>query len=267
MAGKAQKYIDSLTANGEISFTAERFCRELKIIHSAGLSALRRLKKKKEIVSPSKGYYLILTPEFRNQGCLPADYFIDDLMHHLNKSYYVSLLSAALYYGAAHQQPQIFQIMVRNKKEDIRCGNIYVEFIKNIHCDKIPIRQIKTRTGYMKISTPEATAMDMLKYMRQCGGINRIATVIEELAESMSEKALNKLVIQSDGYAWVYRLGFLLDKFGHSKLATALYKNLDKNPTDIIPLVPYASRRGAARDKKWRIAINAKVESDLDDTH
>jgi len=96
--------------------------------YKAALNALARLKKKKEIVSPSKGYYLILTPEFRKQGCLPADYFIDDLMQHWKKDYYVCLLTAALYYGAAHQQPQTFQVMIPDKKNLL----VVVIFILNL---------------------------------------------------------------------------------------------------------------------------------------
>ena len=259
----AREYIDSLTAHGEFAFTVTQFCDALALTYKTGLKALARLKHRKEITSPSKGYYLILPPEFRKQGCLPADYFIDDLMRHLNKDYYVALLSAALYHGAAHQQPQMFQVMIRDKKRPIRCGNIHVEFIKNLYCKKTPTQQIKTRTGYMNLSTPEATAMDMLKYLRQSGGINRIVTVLDELAESMSSNALSKLATESKEQAWVYRLGFLLDKQGHRALAQALYESVNKKPVGIIPLIPYTTLTGAPRDKKWPIAINTTIESDL----
>ena len=33
-------------------------------------------------------------------------------MAHLSQPYYVALLSAAAYHGAAHQKPQVFQVMV-----------------------------------------------------------------------------------------------------------------------------------------------------------
>lgn len=263
---KARKYIDSLTAKGKISFTVKQYCDALKVSYKAAINSFEHLRQSKEIASPNKGYYLILTPEFRQQGCLPAELFIDDLMQHWNMNYYVSLLSAALYHGAAHQQPQMFQVMLNNKKEDIHCGNILIEFIQNNQMINTPTQQLKTRTGYFKISTPEATAMDMMKYMRQSGGIGRIATVLDELSESMSAIALSQLAMQSKEQAWKHRLGYILDKLGHIKLAKTLYGTLDKKPVNIIPLVPYTSITGAARDKKWHIAINANIESDLDDT-
>lgn len=267
MTTRAEQYIDNLTAVGEISFTMEKLCRELGISHGAGLVAVQRLSKQKKIATPSKGYYLILTPEFRGSGCLPADFFIDSLMRHLNKKYYVSLLSAALYHGAAHQQPQMFQVIIEGKKEIIHCGNICIEFIKNIDLQNMPIKKIKTRTGFMNVSTPEGTAMDLMRYMRQCGGINRVATVIEELSETMVSQALVDLAEKTTERAWIHRLGFLLDRFGFDDLAAALYEKRDKNFNRIVSLVPYAKITGTPRNKKWKIAVNANVESDLDDTN
>lgn len=266
MSGKADRYIDSLTANGEISFTVENFCRTLGVNRNAGLTALGRLKKQRKIASPSRGYYLILTPEFRKKGCLPADFFIDDLMHHLKTDYYVSLLSAAVYYGAAHQQPQMLQVMLHDKKKNIQCEAVCIEFIKNAFLNQTPINKIKTRTGYMNVSTPEGTAIDMLRYMRQAGGLNRIVTILDELAESINIQLLQQLAEASKEHFWINRLGYIFDKLGKAHLTEALFKMTKKINKEIIPLVPYAPIKNAPRDKKWQIAINGIVESDLDDT-
>lgn len=266
MSAKIDQFIDNLIAQGEISFTLEHLQKNLGISQNAALSAIKRIKKQNKVVSPSKGYYLILTPEFRNRGCLPADFFIDDLMSHLGTHYYVCLLSAAMFYGAAHQQPQMMQVMVAKVKRNIQCGRVLVQFIKNSHCYKTPINKMKTRTGYMNVSTPEATTRDMLKYMGQCGGINRIVTVIDELVEKIEGVALEKLAKEDENAVWVRRLGYLLDRINCSNLSSSLYPYFDKN-SDIIPLVPYASMTGSPRNEKWRIAINTKVESDLDDTN
>lgn len=266
MATKAEQYLDNLTAKGKISFTMKQLCRDLGISHGAGLVTVKRLKQENKAVSPSRGYYLVLTPEFRSMGCLPADFFIDDLMQHLNMTYYVSLLSASMFYGAAHQQPQMLQVMLQNKRENINCGKSHIEFIQNSHLAETPIKKIKTRTGYMNVSTPEATAMDMMKYMSQCGGIHRIATVIEELAEVMDGRVLSELAEAFKGSSWMGRLGYLLDKFKYDGLAASLYENFDKK-SRITSLVPYAPTTGVPRNKKWRVAINAITESDLDDTY
>lgn len=264
MAAKFDQYVDSLTANGKVSFILTDIKTTLGISQNAALSAIKRLKKHGKIASPSKGYYLILTPEFRNRGCLPADFFINDLMQHLGLNYYVCLLSAAMFYGAAHQQPQMMQVMVEKARKPILCGQISLQFIQNTHLNTTLLNKIKTRTGYMNVSTPESTARDMMKYITQCGGISRVATVIEELSDSMENAALKKIAQAAKEETWIRRLGYLLDLVNEKGLSSSLYDYFDKK-SEFIPLVPYASMTGSVRCNKWRIAINATVESDLND--
>ena len=128
---KAQRYLNYLLSEGRVSFTREAMQRDLGLTANAVGCMLRKLKQKKQIVSPAKGYYLIVSPEFLCLGCLPPDFFIDDLMRYLKLDYYVALLSAALYHGAAHQQPQVFQVMVSVVRPAIQCGQVKIQFIKN----------------------------------------------------------------------------------------------------------------------------------------
>lgn len=265
MSTKLDEYIDNLTAHGDISFTLNDLQVNTGISRNAAISAVKRFKKQNKIVSPSRGYYLILTPPFRQKGCLPADFFIDDLMRHLDLDYYVGLLSAAMFYGAAHHQPQMMQVMIETEKRDIQCGQVYLQFISNNQLLNTPLTQIKNQTGYMKVSTPEGTAIDMMKYMKHCGGINRIATVIQELSDSIDAYALEEIAQQDKGQIWIRRLGYILDFVGAEQLSTTLYPLWDKK-SEFIPLVPYASMTGSPRNKKWRIAMNATLESDFDDT-
>lgn len=70
--------------------------------------ALQRAKQKKGIALIRKEFYIIVPPEYRQLGILPPVLFIADLMRFLNRNYYTGLLNAAVFYGAAHQQPQEF---------------------------------------------------------------------------------------------------------------------------------------------------------------
>ena len=38
-------------------------------------------------------------------GVIPVEFYIDELMRYLIKTYYVGLYSGAMFQGAAHQQP------------------------------------------------------------------------------------------------------------------------------------------------------------------
>lgn len=261
----SQQYLDSLTAQGKISFTLDQLKSDLALSSNAAACLLRKLKKKGYIASPAKGYYLIITPEFRRLGCLPPDFFIHDLMQYLKLDYHVALLSAALYHGAAHQQPQIFQVIIPKVHKDIQCGRVHIKFIRNQFLKDNPRQELKTRTGIMQISTPEATAKDLLTFISQSGGLGQIATVIHELAETLNGDKLMLLAKHSKQKQWIQRLGYMLDNLGHITLAKSLYKVIKDEKLRIIALVPNRNMVGVIRDMKWRIAINAEIESDLKD--
>jgi predicted transcriptional regulator of viral defense system len=262
---KAQQYLDYLTSEGRISFTKEALQQKLGLTSNAANCMIRRLKQKQKIASPAKGYYLVLAPEFRSMGCLPPDFFIDDLMEHLGLHYYAALISAALYHGAAHQQPQIFQVMVSTEHTNIQCGRVRIQFITNHNLDKNDVISLNTRTGVMRVATPETTAKDLLLFIRQSGGIGRVATVIDELAEVLNKKKLQALAKKSEQLQWVQRLGYVLEKLKHLELAESLFAVIQDKNLRITPLVPYRTMTRFPRDNKWRIAINANVESDLND--
>ena len=50
-------------------------------------------------------------------------------MDHLGLAYYAGLLTAAEYHGAAHQRPQVFQVVVEENRPEVSCGKIRVWFI------------------------------------------------------------------------------------------------------------------------------------------
>jgi hypothetical protein len=62
----------------------------------AAQTALRRLKQQGRVVSPRRGFYVVVPPEYRAAGSLPASWFIDDLMRYLDQPYYVGLLANVL---------------------------------------------------------------------------------------------------------------------------------------------------------------------------
>ncbi len=107
----SREYIDDLASQGLYHFTIENFAKARRLSLIAARAALRRLAEHGKVAMPHRGFIVIVPPEYRAIGCLPADQFIPELMNHLNEPYYAGLLSAAMYYGAAHQAPQTFQIV------------------------------------------------------------------------------------------------------------------------------------------------------------
>src|SRR5918996_1476314 len=122
-------YIANLAAAGRYSFTAGYAREALGASANAAYLALGRLMRQKIIASPARGFYVIVPPEYRALGCLPADQFIPALMQRQGQSHYAGLLSAAQYHGAAHHRPQEFQVMLAKARRPIRCGQVRVAFI------------------------------------------------------------------------------------------------------------------------------------------
>jgi predicted transcriptional regulator of viral defense system len=141
-------------------------------------------------IEPELGFYVIIPPEYQSLGCLPADYFFPYLMEYHQTPYYAALLTAARYYGAAHQSSPIFQVMSPKHLLDIQCGKLSVQFIINKNLNENPVPKIETARSMLVVSTAETTVMDLLKYPAQSGGLNHIVTVTNELLEIISSEKL-----------------------------------------------------------------------------
>src|SRR5207253_1132092 len=81
---------------------------------------------------------------------------------------------------------------------------------------------VKTPTGEMRVSTPEATALDLVRYPEHCGGLSNVATVLQELAERLDGGELVRIAEADGEVAYAQRLGYLLDRVGRQEVARAL---------------------------------------------
>lgn len=95
-------WVEQLQSRGRYTFTRAEAESDTGRTFIAAQTALRRLKQQGRVASPRRGFYVVVPPEYRVAGSLPASWFIDDLMRHLGQPYYVGLLSAAAIHGAGH---------------------------------------------------------------------------------------------------------------------------------------------------------------------
>ncbi|OPY93203.1 MAG: hypothetical protein A4E73_00356 [Syntrophaceae bacterium PtaU1.Bin231] len=258
----ARTFILDLVSRGRYCFSAKEASIALGLSGPAFRAALRRLREKGEIAMPYRGFHVIVSPEFRSAGCLPAAHFIPALMEHLGEKYYAGLLSAAEYHGAAHQRPQVFQVVTARNKAGISCGQVRVEFIARKNMDRIPVVDFKTPRGYLRISTPAATAFDLVGYSQHAAGLDHVATILVELSEKMDAAELQRLAELSP-IAWAQRLGWLLDLVGKRSLTEGLAAYVSRKKPVSTPLVPSLPVAGLGRDKRWRVLVNAQVEADI----
>jgi len=208
---------------------------------------------------PFRGFYVIVTPEHRKLGCLPAHQFIPALMAHLDEPYYVGLLTAAEHHGATHNRPQSFQVILPRTRTGITCGGVRVDFIARKNIAYIPTQDFKTPRGYLKVSTPEVTAFDLAGYPHHAGGLDNAATVLSELAEKIDAVKLVRIADLSP-IAWSQRLGYLLELVGESDLAEGLAEYINCKDAVPVPLSPSQPFKGVRQEPRWRLLPNEKVE-------
>jgi len=255
-------WITHLGSRGVYHFTTDEAVSALGCSVLAARASLRRLKAKGAIASPHRGFHVIVPPEYRVLGCLPAAQFIPQLMAHLNQPYYAALLSAGSYHGASHQQPMVFQVMVAKNRRPIECGKVRVQFVARRNVEEMPVVKLTTDMGYIAVSSPEATAYDLAGYPNHAGGLSNVATVLRELAESMTGERLADLSRLSPR-SWSQRLGYLLDRIGAVELAESLAgRCVDHNmpPTALVPAKPYDRH---VLDTRWNLYVNDIVEPDI----
>src|SRR5882757_4770287 len=212
------KFLTDLASKGRYHFTTDDVSKALGISAVAARAVLRRMKVRGEIADPHRGFHVIVSPEYRRLGCLPPEQFMPHLMEHLGEYYYVALLSAAEFHGAAHHRPQTFQVMVRRNRRPLECGEVRVQFVARKDLDRTQTVEKNTPRGKLRISSPEATSLELVGYADQCGGLDNVASVINELVEVLDVSKLTEAA-QRCPIAWVQRLGYLLDLTNHAQVA------------------------------------------------
>jgi predicted transcriptional regulator of viral defense system len=183
-------------------------------------------------------------------------------MEHLGEPYYVGLLSAAELHGAAHHRPQVFQAVVAGNRPAITCGKVRIRFVARRNAAEIPTIPFKTPRGLVKISTPEATAFDLVGYPGHSAGLDNVATVLAELAEKINADKLIKMAELSP-IAWAQRLGYLLDLVGANDLTDGLAEYVGRKrpvPTPLARSIPF---KGARKDARWLVMVNTMVEVEV----
>ena len=82
-------YIFKVQSQGRYSLTLEELKQNINSSNKAILQNLHRLKSNNQIAQIRKGFYVIVPPQYSNQGILPSVLFLDDMMKYLNREYYL----------------------------------------------------------------------------------------------------------------------------------------------------------------------------------
>jgi predicted transcriptional regulator of viral defense system len=184
-------------------------------------------------------------------------------MKFLEYPYYVGLLSAAMLHGASHQAVQALQIVIPNAERPVRRGRLHIQFFRFAAMRVAVTTQEKTWTGFIPVSSPEWTGLDLVRFSKYVGGLDAVLTVVTELAEKMSPDRLREAAGREPEKAHVQRLGWLLDRAGFHDLTAATAEWMAAQRPHRAILDRYAPVRTGKRDMKWQVLVNAEPESEV----
>lgn len=216
------------------------------------------------LFSPGRGLWVAIPAKYRNWGAPPAVEFIDQLMTHLGRDYYVGWLSAAEIHGAAHQRPQALQVAVDRPVQDRTFGRAHLRFARQSRVSELPRQRHNVESGHVWVSTPELTAVDLVDRPDLGGGLSNVATVLFDLVEEAGLDPEGAAVLAS-GFSStaVRRLGYLLDLIHAPVDTTPLQLAAGAVPLRRPALLDPCLPRHGEIDPRWGIVINTDVEPDL----
>ncbi|MDR1939156.1 MAG: type IV toxin-antitoxin system AbiEi family antitoxin [Tannerellaceae bacterium] len=266
---KIRYWVEDLPKRGKTTFTQKDVDSQFAEMTRQNISnALNRLVIKKKIQSVWRGFWVVVPVEYGLSGIVDPVEYIDQLMKHLGKQYYIGLLSAASLHGAAHQQPMELMLVsnARSLRDKVK-DDVKISFVTRKDIPHKYLQQRMTRNGYINVSSPELTAMDLLAYVKQIGGINRAATILNELVEVVHFESVGNDFFGFFDTTIIQRAGYLLDELGFTEQANIFHEKAQKANLNFrtFPLC-FEKNTNVLKefpiDKKWKLIINEIIETD-----
>lgn len=229
--------------------------------------ALGRQVRLGDIISPVRGFYVIVPTEYALTGNVPALFYVDKMMKFLHRHYYVALLNAAEFYGAAHQRPQSFSVVntLPTLRSGIRSNTQFVFITIRSTINESFVIKKDGRLGAISVSSPELTALDLIVHEKKVGGLNRVCSVINDLVDSFSVERFNDDFIKLSSIPIYQRLGYILDEIvDSSEWADKLYDLLQSAGVRM-RMVPFKIGKSTIEcnsNNRWNIIENQVIDID-----
>ena len=258
-AATLEKWIDDHQTGGRYTFLRSEAVQESGLSPEAVKKALQRMTGRGRIAKAKNYFYVIVPLEYAAAGAPPASWFINDLMTAMALPSYVGLLSAAAQHGAAHHAPQEFQVVTDRYVRSIVVGRAKIRFFTSKFVSAAATN-VKTPTGSMRVSTPETTVVDLVRFSKAAGQLDNVATVVAELSSSLGPKKLLAAVKLVGDVPNAQRLGYILDHVRARKTAGPLREWIDRHSPNCVPLRTGRAAQDGSEDRRWRVLVDRPLE-------
>lgn len=246
---------DDLLADGYVSITSEQIAERAGTSLESVYVATHRATNEGLMFSPTRGLHVLVPPEYRSWGSVPADWFIDDMMSHLGSTYYVAYLSAAARHGASHQAVQQFQVITEKRVESRSRGRVKLTFYRSSSIESRAVERQNGPTGVLCVATPETCLLDLAERPTAGGGMS---TLLEVVGELPIDVACLYDAAPLRPRSVVRRAGWLLERTQPDLDIRRLEERAAPGVGRPTPLVTGQPASGRV-DKRWGVDINTAV--------
>jgi len=255
--GAAAAFCDSRLALGRVTLSLSDLTKESGLSAIAAKRQLSRLRGKAVRISPRQPFFLIVGPEHRSMGAPPANWWLQDFFDWLGRPYYLALQSAASSFGSNPQALQVTQVMTDRPCRAIKVGRIQVKFFVKRGIERAPTQQPAGAVAPLCVSTPEATAFDLIRYATSIGGIERAAETIRPLLPVLRARELNRVLDAENEPAVAQRLGFVVEASGDKSLAKVVRDWLPDKLTPVTLSPTKGKRNTIPLVERWQVLNNS----------
>jgi len=255
----SEEALRSIQAQARYIFTPDEFARltgrQGRSVSTR--SALMRLSGAGRIVlalkQPTK--WLIVPAEHSHYGAPPIDWWLHDCLGDVEPAYYLALLSAARHWGSSHYARQTTQVMVGGKRSAQQVGKLRIEYTFKSGIAQTPVVEVATQASKLRVSTREATLLDLLRHQSTVGGREAVARIAHDFRNQLQAGELTRALDATGQTAVAPRLGFLLQTLGQSEMSLAVQGWLKGRRLTLVPFeIGQVGNDGAPlADRTWAI--------------
>jgi len=231
--GAVSRLLNTALGSGIRLVALDELARDAELTPLAVRRQLARLGARAVRVPGRPAAALILSPEDAANGAPPAAAWLDAYFRLRNEPYYVGLLSAAALHGSSAQAVQVTQVLVTRSTRAIVLGRVGLHFFVKKDVAATPRIELPGLFAPLAVSTPEATALDLIAFQSRLGGIERVTEVIAGLLPRMTASGLKSALRAEPALAVRQRLGYVLEVLGRERLAATVRASLTGRLTPV----------------------------------
>jgi hypothetical protein len=261
--GRIARLLDEKQGSGQLVVSLDRLAAEARISRLAAERQLQRLGSRVALLPGQPRSYLIVPPEHRQRGAPPLTAWLHDYCRIRDISYYVGLLSAAALHGSSAQAAQISQVMTMRPQRRIGLGRLSIDFHVKRALKETPLTALPGLAAPLAVSSPEATALDLIEFNHAVGGMRRAVEVIAGMTPKMTAAGWRRALHEAVPVSVRQRLGYVLTLLNLESYATMAEKSLPSrlNPTVLQTRSP-ASKSRLKPSTPFYIFENVDIRSD-----